>query len=525
MSRSPTIPRGSASAVPVQRTVRCAIYTRKSTEEGLEQEFNTLDAQREASEAYIRSQGGEGWVCLPDRFDDGGFTGGNMERPALTKLMKAIEVGQVDCVVVYKVDRLSRSLLDFARMMAVFESKSVSFVSVTQQFNTASSMGRLVLNVLLSFAQFEREIISERIRDKIAATRRKGKWTGGRPVLGFAVTPDRKLMVVPEEADRVRQIFSLYLELGSLLDVVHELDRRGWAGKTWTNRQGRVYPPAPWTKTSLHQLLTNVLYIGRVKYKTETHLGEHEAIVDHGVWQKVQAQLDRNGRTGGGEVRNRFGALLKGLLQCTSCQRSMSPSHTTKGNHRYRYYVCTNAQKRGWGSCPTQSIPAAVIEDAVVEQIARIGKEPDLARQIVAEAARQDAEDRQQHDRDRQTLQWELRGWYEELKTRAVQIKPGDEVGLARLAELQERIRKAEERIHTPLPEDQPIDPVTARQALERFTPVWQTLAPKEQARLIHLLVESVDYDGEAGKLAIRFRPGGFRTLSESPSPIKGAAA
>lgn len=525
MSRSPTISRSVASAVPAMKTVRCAIYTRKSTEEGLEQEFNTLDAQREASEAFIRSQGGEGWVCLPDRFDDGGFTGGNMERPALTKLMKAIEAGQVDCVVVYKVDRLSRSLLDFARMMAVFESKSVSFVSVTQQFNTASSMGRLVLNVLLSFAQFEREIISERIRDKIAATRRKGKWTGGRPVLGYAVTPDRKLVVVPEEADRVRQIFALYLELGSLLDVVHELDRRGWTGKTWTNKQGRVYSPASWTKTSLHQLLTNVLYMGRVKYKRESHPGEHEAIVDPGVWQRVQAQLDRNGRTGGGEVRNRFGALLKGLLRCASCQKAMCPAHTTKGTRRYRYYVCTNAQKRGWDQCQTRSVPAGVIEDAVVEQIARIGREPDLTRQIVEETARQDAEYHQQHDRERQTVQWELRCWYDELKTRATQIKPGDEAGLSRLAELQERIRKAEERIQMPPPPEQTIDPVAARQALERFTPVWQALAPKEQARLIHLLVESVDYDGEAGKLAIRFRPGGFRTLSESPSPIQGAAA
>jgi site-specific DNA recombinase len=526
MSRSPTISRISPSSAPTPgpKTVRCAVYTRKSTEEGLEQEFNTLDAQREAAEAFVRSQGGEGWVCLPDRFDDGGFTGGNMDRPALTKLMKAIEAGQVDCVVVYKVDRLSRSLLDFARMMAVFESKQVSFVSVTQQFNTASSMGRLVLNVLLSFAQFEREIISERIRDKIAATRRKGKWTGGRPVMGYAVSPDRKLVVVPEEADRVRQIFALYLDHGSLLDVVAELDRRGWANKTWANKQGRIYPPTPWTKTSLHALLTNVLYLGRVKYKAETHPGEHEAIVDPAVWQRVQAQLTRNGRTGGGEFRNRFGALLKGLLRCTACDCSMSPSHTKKGTKRYRYYLCTNAQKRGWHRCPAQSVPAGVIEEAVVGQLTRIGREPDLARQVIDEARRQDAERHKQHDRDRQTRQWELKGWYDELKTRATQITPGDDAGLARLADLQERIRTAEEQNRTPAPDDLTLDADTTRNALEQFTPVWNALAPREQARLIHLLVESVDYDGQAGTLSIRFRPGGFRALSETP-PALGAAA
>ncbi|MFO0935524.1 MAG: recombinase family protein [Gemmataceae bacterium] len=499
-----------------QRTVRCAIYTRKSTEDGLSQEFNSLDAQRDAAESFIRSQGGEGWVCLPDRFDDGGFTGGNMDRPALTKLLKAIETGQVDCVVVYKVDRLSRSLLDFARMMSVFDAKQVAFVSVTQQFNTANSMGRLVLNVLLSFAQFEREIISERIRDKIAATRRKGKWTGGRPVLGYTVNSDRKLVIVPEEADRVRSIFALYLELGSLLDVIHELGRRGWCNKTWTNKQGRVHPPAPWTKTSLHQLLTNVLYVGRVKYKSEVHPGEHTAIIDPTLWQRVQAQLERNGRTGGREIRNRFGALLKGLVRCRGCQRAMTAAHTTKGTKRYRYYVCTNAQKRGWGQCPHPSVSAPMIENAVVEQITRIGKEPGLAERIIEESQRQDLEHREAHDRERQTLERELKGWYDELKTRAVQIKPGDDAGLARLAELQERIRRAEEAIQNPPSAEPTIDISTARKALERFAPIWQSLNTREQARLIRLLVEMVEFDGETGKLAIRFRPAEFRTLTEN---------
>jgi site-specific DNA recombinase len=217
-------------------TVRCAIYTRKSTEEGLEQEFNSLDAQRDAGEAFIASQRHEGWQCLPDHYDDGGFTGGNIDRPALHRMLADIEAGKIDCVVVYKVDRLSPSLLDFAKLMGSFDTHGVSFCSVTQQFNTATSMGRLILNVLLSFAQFEREMISERVRDKIAASRRKGKWSGGMPILGYTVK-DTKLVVHKVEAERVRQIYQLYLEYQSLLATVAELNRRGWTTKRWTTQK------------------------------------------------------------------------------------------------------------------------------------------------------------------------------------------------------------------------------------------------------------------------------------------------
>ncbi len=259
-------------------TVRCAIYTRKSTEEGLEQEFNSLDAQRESAEAYIRSMAGEGWECLPDRYDDGGFTGGNMDRPALRRLMADIDAGKIDCVVVYKVDRLSQSLLDFARMMEAFEKHHVSFVSVTQQFNTATSMGRLVLNVLLSFAQFEREIISERTRDKIAAARRRGKWAGGHPLLGYDIDPRGfKLIVNEDEAVRVRAIFALYLKERSLLPVVQVLNRRGWNNKRWTTRKGRERGGKAFDRTTLYRLLTNITYIGKIRYKNEIHDGEHAA--------------------------------------------------------------------------------------------------------------------------------------------------------------------------------------------------------------------------------------------------------
>ena len=233
-------PKENGGSLRAGAGIRCAIYTRKSTDEGLDQAFNTLDAQREAAESFINSQRQEGWVALPQKYDDGGYTGANMDRPALKRLLADVKSGTVNCVVVYKVDRLSRSLLDFARIMEILDKHGATFVSVTQQFNTTSSMGRLTLNILLSFAQFEREMISERTRDKMGAARRKGKWVGGNPVLGYDVAPKGgSLLVNQEEAQRVREIFALYLELGSLIPVVEELDRRGWRMKAWTTREGR----------------------------------------------------------------------------------------------------------------------------------------------------------------------------------------------------------------------------------------------------------------------------------------------
>ena len=259
-----------------QRAIRCAIYTRKSTDEGLEQEFNSLDAQREAAEAYIASQRAEGWQCLPERYDDGGYTGGNMDRPALKRLLSDIETGKIDTVVVYKVDRLSRSLLDFSQLVGLFDKHKVSFVSVTQQFNTTTSMGRLTLNILLSFAQFEREIIGERIRDKVAAAKKKGKHTGGPPVLGYDIdAPNRRLVVNPAEADLVRRIFKLFLQLGSGMKVAKALNADGFRTKAWTTRNGKVRPGQPWDKIAVNRVLNNVKYVGQVSHWGKLYDGEH----------------------------------------------------------------------------------------------------------------------------------------------------------------------------------------------------------------------------------------------------------
>lgn len=366
--------------------VRCAIYTRKSTEEGLGQAFNTLDAQREAAEAYIKSQQHEGWRCLPHRYDDGGFSGGTMDRPAFKKLIRDIQAGKIDCVVVYKVDRLSRSIVDFGRTMEEFEKHGCVFVSVTEQFNTKTPVGRMTLNLMATFAQYERELIAERTSDKMGAARRKGKWVGGMPPLGYDVHPDGgRIVINAEEAEHVRGIFDLYLEKESLLEVVHELDGRGWRTKRWTTKKGHARGGNAFEKNTISYLLTNPTYVGKVAFKGKVYDGEHDAIVEPGVWRRAQTLLRRNRRSGGRASRNKHGALLRGLLRCTACDVPMGHTYTQKGERRYRYYTCQNKQKRGAEACPTGSIPAGEIERFVVERIRSIGSDPTVQAEVLAQ--------------------------------------------------------------------------------------------------------------------------------------------
>jgi len=303
-------------------------------------------------------------------YDDGGFTGGNLDRPALQQLLADIEARRIDCVVVYKVDRLSRSLLDFARLVDRFDQRAVSFVSVTQQFNTTSSLGRLTLNILLSFAQFEREIIGERTRDKMSAARRKGKWVGGTPVLGYDVAPaGGRLIVNEKESRRVRDIFALFVQHRSLSAVVAELAQRRWKTKSWKSQNGTRHAGRAFDKVSLRRLLINPVYAGNVEHRGEIYAGEHKPIIELSVWQEVNAELRAGRRTGTGAIRRPQNALLAGLLLCKSCQRPMVPTYTAKPGRRYRYYVCQGARRNGWISCRTKSVPARMIEEAVLERL------------------------------------------------------------------------------------------------------------------------------------------------------------
>ncbi len=508
-------PRRAAAEVAVSgpatargtKYVRCAIYTRKSTEEGLSQEFNSLDAQRESAVAYIASQKNEGWSCVPDRYDDGGFTGGNMDRPALKRLMDDIEAGKIDCVIVYKVDRLSRSLMDFARLMALFDRKGVSFVSVTQQFNTTHSMGRLTLNILLSFAQFEREIISERTRDKIASARRKGKYQHGKPILGYDFVPapapftGRRLVVNKTEAERVRRIFELYLEAGSILRVADECNSRGWTTKSWTTTAGRTVGNREFDKTIISRLLRNPLYVGKVPHNGAVYDGEHEAIVEDDLFRRVQARLKLAGERGGAGVKNSIGALLGGLVRCKGCGCAMSPSSASKKKPdgtrtRYRYYVCSNAVKRGRQHCAASSLPGPALETFVLEQVkALLADSPqmtlvaDRAIDLLREAAG-----------NRLAEQTRLRGVLERLSSEEPTAATRREV---------ERVRRTLSAVSAQVAADAErlIDEDEVAGAVEAFDGVWDAMTQSERAEFLHVVIASVEYDGQTQNVAITFKP------------------
>ena len=349
------------------KPVRCAIYTRVSTDQGLDQDFNSLDAQYDASQSYIRSQAHAGWTMLRSKYDDGGFSGGNTDRPALQRLLDDVRAGKIDIIVVYKVDRLTRSLADFAKLVELFDKHNVSFVSVTQQFNTTTSMGRLTLNVLLSFAQFEREVTSERIRDKIAASKRKGLWVGGMAPIGYD-TKDRKITVNQIEAERVRTIFRSYLKLGSLNLLMADLRKRGITSKLRSLKTGKSVGGIPFTRGPLAYLLRNRFYIGEVVFKGEVLQGEQQPIVDRAMFDAVQAKLDEQNNSHNTN-RMKSAALLTGRLFDDRGNR-MSPSHARKRGIKYRYYLSSallDGRPANAGSVPR--VPAVEIETRIVKAI------------------------------------------------------------------------------------------------------------------------------------------------------------
>lgn len=354
------------------KTVRCAIYTRVSTTDNLEQAFTSLDVQRESGESYIASQKQEGWVILPDRYDDAGFTGANTDRPALQQLIEHIKAHQIDCVVVYKVDRLSRSLLDFTQLLEFLDKNNVAFISVTQHFNTQTSMGRLTLNILLSFAQFEREMISERTRDKMGAARRKGRFVGGRPALGYDLdTVNHKLVVNTKEAELIHRIFNLYLEKKSCVEVAKILNNEGYRTKSFLAK-GRAIGNIPFKNTNVQWVIRNMLYVGKINYHGEIYQGIHEPIISEETFNKAQLILDENNRQPRVHKRAAIRGLLSRIFRCKNCNSSMLYTYTYKENYKYVYYVCTSACKRGYHTCPTKGITAHTVEDQVLECLKKI---------------------------------------------------------------------------------------------------------------------------------------------------------
>jgi site-specific DNA recombinase len=373
----------------------CAVYTRKSSEEGLEQQFNSLDAQREAGTAYVKSQQHEGWRLLTTHYDDGGYSGGTLDRPALRRLLTDIRAGKIQIVVVYKVDRLTRSLADFAKLIELFDAHGVSFVSVTQQFNTTTSMGRLMLNVLLSFAQFEREVTGERIRDKIAASKKKGLWMGGTPPLGYDAR-ERKLIVNEPEAALVQHIFRRYADLGTVVKLMAALECEGHRTKCYTSTSGRSFGGRAFSRGHLYRILSNRVYRGEIVHKDAVYPGEHQAIVDPGLWHQVQALLAANHHAVSTDERVASPALLKGLIVDGAGNR-MSPAHAVKGGIRYRYYVSQAVlQGRAHEAGSIARLPARELDQVVINAVFNALAKDEQTRLAAARLEEMDERDRQQ---------------------------------------------------------------------------------------------------------------------------------
>jgi site-specific DNA recombinase len=504
---------------------RCAIYTRKSTSQGLEQEFNSLDAQREACEQYISSRG---WVALPQHYDDGGFTGANLERPGFQQLLEDIDAGKLDLVVVYKVDRLSRSLLDFAQVMHRFDQAGVAFVSVTQNFSTADAMGRLTLNMLMSFAEFEREMIAERTRDKMAAARKKGKWIGGRVPLGYRIDGG-KLVIDEEEAAQVREIFRVYEEERSLVATADVLNERGWRTKLCVTKTGKRFGGLPWDKSSVSRQLTNVIYIGKVDFQGEIYMGEHEAIIDETTFARVQKLRARQGSEGKAAQRRRYDFLLGGLLRCQVCGSHMTPTWSRKAGREYRYYVCTKVERSGRSACPVRSVPAGTTEEFVVRHIRVIATEPALLSRVVSTLQQQSANRVPVLEGEQQRLEREHRRCREEARG-VMAALGGDSArqnGLAaeRLTELDEHVsqierRSAEIRDELTHIERSTVSLAQIQRAMELFDPIWDVLLDRERYRIMHLLMERIVYDGEKGEIELQFHALGITRLAAEAAMV-----
>jgi site-specific DNA recombinase len=489
---------------------RCAVYTRKSTSMGLEQEFNSLDAQREACEQYISNRAHDGWQLVSEPYDDGGFTGANIARPAFQKLLDHIDAGKVDVVVVYKVDRLSRSLLDFAKVMDHFSQKGVALVSITQNFSTADAMGRLTLNMLMSFAEFEREMIAERTRDKIAAARRKGKWTGGQVPLGYDVE-DKKLVVNEVEAPLVEQIFELYERYQSALAVAKQLNALGHLTKQATSKNSKNCGGKPWNKNAVLRVLKNGVYAGFMPYGDELHDGEHVAIIDKNRFNRIGESLEQNQKCGR-RYGNNPDYLLRGILRCGTCECAMTPSSTRKKGMVYRYYRCINRDKRNNKQCDTASIPAGAIEDFVVERIRNASIDGALARQVAESLKARVETKRNQLNDDRAKLPRRIAKLSDEARQLVDKLANTDGATAIlvedRINQVSEALNQAESRLQQVEKAIHELAGVELEgkwlaESTANFNVVWEAMTPMNRVRLITILVKSVVIDEKTDTVTV----------------------
>ncbi len=498
---------GTGSRPTTPEVKRCAIYTRKSTSAGLDQEFNSLDAQREACEQYIRNQGCIGWQLLPERYNDGGFTGANLERPAFAHLMQDLEAGKIDVVVVYKVDRLSRSLLDFAKVMDRFSRSGAAFVSVTQNFSTADAMGRLTLNMLMSFAEFEREMIAERTRDKIAASRRKGKWTGGLAPLGYDVV-DRKLVVNEAEAALVRRIYELYLDRRSAVAVSKALNAEHRTTKHHIAKNGNSHGAREWDKNATLIVLSSPIPAGLMSVGREVFEGEHQAIIERGVYERVQFLLAEKGGMRAVRHGRNPEYILTGLLRCARCGRAFTPASNRRGQKVYRYYRCSTRDKRGKEACASAPLPAAAIEGFVVQRVREALADGKLVN-AVAEAAKARLEsERKPLEEERAQLPLQIAAVSTEgkrlVETASKLTGPGRRLLDAKLQEVGDQLGRLEARLvevqrRLALLEDTELETKWAERCLADFDQVWDRLSHENRARMVRAVVARVEVDEPNG--------------------------
>ena len=464
------------------KITRCAVYTRKSTEV-LDQDFNSLEAQRESAENYIKSQKHNGWQLLPDRYDDGGYSGGNTERPALKRLMADIKAGKIDVIVLYKIDRLSRSILDFMNMAEFFEQHNVSFVSVTQDINTSTSSGRMMLNILMAFSEYERDVIRERIKDTIAGAKKRGKFCGGVPILGYNVE-DKRLMINSKEAKLIREIFTTYTKLGSGFEVARILNGKGCHTKSWTSKKGKFYPGRKFAPKDIYRILNNPLYIGMVQHNGNVYDGEQEAIIDKKLWDKVQYLLQENSKCPSGESKNPLVSPFKGLLVCGYCGGAFGITYTKKKNRRYMYYICIKDNDRADHECPLRRFSAGNLDKIILQQLSRIFKSPAMLMKTYRELEKLKKEQRAK-----------LLKRFSELKTEqdevCKQLRAGGDVAIltpryTELANALDEVKRELESIGEIYSTD------NLAETCGSIETIWEELFPAERYNLAHILIDRI---------------------------------